>query len=153
MHARNRDHSGRARVIGVIVYSLLLTAVALWPEPIDAGLHDEIARWIWRINALGIEGITYSDIESISNVLLFVPFGALVAMLVRRGSEWTAMIFGLVTSATVETLQWLLLPARVATLDDVVANGVGAAIGAIAVATARVMHRRRHRGVPTIDAG
>lgn len=135
----------RTRIALAIAYSIVLAAVVLWPEPVDAGLHDEIARWIWRINRLGVDRIDYADIESISNVLLFVPLGIVVATLVRRGSEWIAVLAGVLASAAAEAAQWLLLPERFATLGDVLANGTGAAVGALAVAAMRALARRQAR--------
>ncbi|WP_164874424.1 VanZ family protein [Rathayibacter festucae] len=137
--------SRRVRVALILLYSILLVGVVLWPEPVDAGLHDEIARWIWRLNAAGVDQITYADIESISNVLLFVPFGVLVALLIAPRKEWIAIVIGVAASTGAETLQWLLLPDRFATVSDVIANGIGAALGAFSVAVLRVAAGRRAR--------
>lgn len=148
MSAVTRIATRRARIAAAIAYSILLIGIMLWPEPVDAGLHDEIARWIWRLNSVGIDSVGYANIESISNLLLFIPFGLVVAMLVRRGNEWTAVVAGLSASSLAETAQWLILPERFATIEDVLANGAGAALGAFAVAAARSVSTARPRAVP-----
>lgn len=137
-----------ARIAAAVAYSILLIGIMLWPEPVDAGVHDETARWIWRLNSMGIDSVGYADIESISNVLLFIPFGLVVAMLVRRRMEWTAVVAGISASFLAESAQWLLLPERFATIEDVLANGTGAALGAFVVAAARSLSTGTPRAEP-----
>lgn len=65
--------------------------------------------------------------DALLNILLFVPFGWLVA---RRWGVAAAMVAGLSASATVEVLQ-ALIPGRYPTLGDLVFNSVGAGLGAV----------------------
>nr|WP_245166983.1 VanZ family protein [Curtobacterium flaccumfaciens] len=77
------------------------------------------------------ERIDYATVESLANVVYFVPLGLLVVLLAGARWWWAAIAAGLVVSTCIETGQALFLPARTATIDDVVANGVGALLGAV----------------------
>ena len=65
------------------------------------------------------------------NVLLFVPLGALL-VLVTRLPWWAAMAAAALASGLIETAQWLWL-ARDGGGSDVVANTLGAGLGAVVV--------------------
>jgi len=69
------------------------------------------------------------------NVLLFVPFGAALAL--ERRSIWRCALFGALLSAVVEFAQ-LYIPGRDSSIGDVLSNGSGATLGAILARTAPV---------------
>ncbi|WP_369798022.1 VanZ family protein [Cellulomonas sp. B6] len=84
--------------------------------------------------------VTYLGVEAVANVVMFVPFGVLVGLLVRRW--WAVVLLAAATSTLVETVQ-LALPTRVSTIQDVVMNTLGAGVGVAAlVAVARARARR-----------
>ncbi|MFW7415553.1 VanZ family protein [Demequina sp. SO4-18] len=71
-------------------------------------------------------------INLVGNVALFVPFGLLVAALVKArfvGRVATALLLGVLLSASIEVAQYVL--GRVADIDDVILNGAGALAGGI----------------------
>lgn len=70
-------------------------------------------------------------IDTVGNVLLFVPFGAatFVALYERPRPLLKATLLGLALSALFETLQ-IWIPGRVVAVDDLVLNTLGAALGA-----------------------
>lgn len=80
------------------------------------------------------------------NVLLFVPVGALAVLLLRRPWWWATAVAAL-GSAAIEVVQALFL-AREGDLGDVVANTLGAAIGALVVSALGRLRSRR-AGRPT----
>jgi glycopeptide antibiotics resistance protein len=84
-------------------------------------------------------GITYMHVEGAANVLLFVPLGLMVALLLPVRRWWLAGVAGALISAAIETVQYLALSQRQASLGDVVNNTLGAVLGAVAV---RVVRRR-----------
>lgn len=109
----------------------LLAAVALWlltypfnfaPEGINPWLGDP---WVGKLNTL-------------SNVIMFFPFGLLAGWAMRtRGIGTVAGVVGvtfaaLSTSVVGETLQ-VWLPDRHSAVIDLIANSVGAALGAGAI--------------------
>lgn len=65
------------------------------------------------------------------NILLFVPLGATLALLTRR-TWWWVTLLAAVGSAAIEVVQGLWL-AREASWSDVVANTIGAFVGAVVV--------------------
>lgn len=74
------------------------------------------------------------------NVLLFVPLGAALVVVTRRPWWWATGI-ATVASAAIEVVQWLWLD-REGSWRDVVANGLGALLGA---ALARLVSPRAPR--------
>jgi VanZ family protein len=71
--------------------------------------------------------------DALLNVLLFVPFGAALAL--RGYSTRRVVVAGLLFSAAIELLQFAI-PGRDSTIGDVVFNALGAGIGSNAIAWA-----------------
>lgn len=90
---------------------------------------------------LGVAGFRQGWIEAPANVLLFVPLGLLLTLFFRR--PWVGVIVAILLSIGAELVQ-ITLPDRLPSLRDVVANALGAAIGA-GVAWMLIMVRRRSR--------
>jgi glycopeptide antibiotics resistance protein len=72
-------------------------------------------------------------IESGANVLLFIPFGILVAAFLPLRRAWLALLAGVVASLCIELGQEQFRPERFATPHDVLANALGTAIGTVVV--------------------
>lgn len=113
---------GSARGL-LVVYFVALAFIAFWPTPVDRAAGSFLL-WLGRVVPL----LTYARVEFGANMLLFVPFGMLVAWLlpVRR---YLAIGLGLVVSAGIEFVQWAALPARTPSIYDVLANTIGATAG------------------------
>jgi len=132
-----------------IVFAVYLVAVGfiVWSPAPDAGQFTGIvaiaARWL---EALGLPfEPSYIVLEILANVALFVPFGILAMTAFRWMRVWSATAAGLSTSLLIEGVQ-LFLPTRYSTVSDLIANTLGALIGALIVAA----WRRRDR--PTVSA-
>ncbi len=68
-------------------------------------------------------------INIVGNIVALVPLGILVPIWAARLRSFRSMLaIGLVTSASIELLQWLFT-ARVADIDDVLLNVTGALLG------------------------
>ena len=122
---------------------ITLGIVALSPvSPIDGlDLSQEL-------DATGLGWVTYTQLESFANVLLFVPFGLLIALL-SPTRWWWAVIVGLILVAIcIELGQAVFLPGRVASMGDVLANSTGGVVGVILAAIIRGLAgaTRRARG-------
>jgi VanZ family protein len=116
-----------------IAYGVALALVGFWGSPVDAAGGPWLIRALAAAHRHGLpERIDYAAVESLANVVYFVPLGLLVVLLAGARWWWAAIAAGLVVSTCIETGQALFLPARTATIDDVVANGVGAVLGAVA---------------------
>lgn len=82
------------------------------------------------------------SVDFVANVLLFVPFGV-VAYSLKSRLLW-AVAAGAVFSGIIEALQWLLITGRHAGIPDLLANTVGAAMGAsLALASGRILRPSR----------
>ncbi|UOE44343.1 VanZ family protein [Agromyces larvae] len=132
---------GRSRPLPpvVVAYAVALGLVGFWPRPVDrafAGVADLV---IAALHAMG--GPPWLDpafAERAANVALFVPLGWLVASAARRRmpahlAVMLAGAVGAVASSLIEFGQAVLLPARVPSEGDVVANLLGALAGAAIV--------------------
>lgn len=107
-------------------YAVAVAAVLLGPVSPGA-LVEGLTGWLRR--DLGWTTVRQGWIEFGANVLLFVPLGFLITMLLRR--LWVGFVAALVLSVCAELVQ-VVLPARTASVRDVVANVAGAVLGAVA---------------------
>lgn len=96
----------------------------------------------WLRDDAGLSSVRQGWVEFAANIALFAPLGALVTLAFRR--RWAGVVVALVLSAGVELAQ-TLLPGRVASPRDVVANVLGAALGAAVVLLLRAARRTRRR--------
>lgn len=132
----------RARhlMLAAAFYGLLLALVGLWPHRMDENLDvGGSAPVRWMVDHLGMTPAQgYTLVEFSANVALFVPLGAL-AITLLPGMRWRwCVLLGLIVSAAVEIAQDLALPNRTASPRDVLANGIGVALGSgIAVVASR----------------
>ncbi len=108
--------------------------VTLTPQPLDGGT-DTIAWALLRVadRFAALDWVTYAGIEFTANMLMFVPIGMFFLLLLGRRRWFVAILLGVALSIGIETAQALFFPTRVADVRDVVSNGAGAALGAIAV--------------------
>ncbi|ALS57659.1 VanZ family protein [Rathayibacter toxicus] len=137
----------RLTLILGVPYLVILALIVFWPTPVDAGMKDDLDRIIARLARHRLGFIDYAFIEASANVVLFIPFGLLLALHVRAPWAWLAVFLGAITSTAIETIQLLLLSARYASGQDIVMNTTGAAIGAVMGALLRqlVVSQQRRR--------
>jgi glycopeptide antibiotics resistance protein len=131
----------RLRLIAVVTYVVVLLLLVMTPiswvlnrltvRLYVVGAYDLHQRWLLP-----------EDVGYLLNVLLFVPFGALV-VLIARWPWWEAALVATAASAAIEVVQYLPVLDREATLADVVCNGLGGLLGAMAAAF--VVQRRKYR--------
>ena len=89
-----------------------------------------------------VEWLTFSRVEIVMNALIIAPLSLLGSIVFPRSrwQDWTAWTF--LGACAVEFTQGVLLPARQASLSDIVANTAGAALGALLVAAGRWARNR-----------
>lgn len=155
-------HSVRLAWILAVAYLLVIVYASLqpfqsWRSPPEEILHFLFAPWP--------RYITLQDV--VVNIAAYIPLGLLASIVFgarygpARGAVAATLAAALV-SLTMEAVQ-MFLPARIASNVDLLANGVGALVGAMAaplLTPAKVLggriHAARHRlfleGMPA-DAG
>ena len=135
----------RVVVAALVVYLAVVACVTLWPAPASPSTFDLVRAVLAWLARAGVP-LTYAGLEAAANVVMFVPFGVLVGLLVRR--SWLVVVLGFALSAGIETAQLLFLPSRFPTVQDVALNTLGAGIGVLGLRLVQGMAiRRRADGV------
>lgn len=113
------------------VYLGVLSLIAFWPSPVDRPFDGQLGRILQLLHRRGIPAwIDYAFVESASNIVLFIPFGFLVALLLPVQRWWLSIVTGFVASCCIELGQLLFMSARTASMADVAVNTLGAVLGA-----------------------
>ena len=135
-------------------YGAFLAFVVFWPSPIDQPVEGLLDRAITELHERGVPAfVDYGFLESFANVLLFVPVGLLFGLMVPLRWWPIALLLGPALSAAIELAQRSLLEARYATLEDVIANSIGATVGVfLAVVLRAAVAARDERVIERHDA-
>lgn len=127
----------RVTLTGYILAVLLVTQWPTLPDPNGPGW---VRTLLAALHDVGLPAaVDLPLIEALANVAMFVPLGLLLPAATRL-RPWTAVPVGAAFSTLIELSQLAFLPHRQPTVQDVVMNTLGAAIGAVVVLTVR---RRR----------
>jgi len=126
----------------LVAYLAAVAAVTLGPAPADTETLGAVRTVVAWLSDHGVP-VTYLGVEAVANVVMFVPFGVLVGLLAPARAWWAVVLLGAATATLIETVQ-LWLPTRYPTVQDVVMNTLGAAVGVgVPAAVAHVRERRR----------
>ena len=132
MSATTLSRRARTALSAALVAWVVLLAVVLL-APSSRGPDWAILHLTDALRGLGVpEALAHPGrVESMLNVVAFVPLALLGSLLWPRPSwrDWTAV--GFVVSFLVEVVQAVALDARQATNADVVANTLGMLVGAL----------------------
>lgn len=121
--------------LGLALCLSVALAATLSPAPIDQGYESAIARVLGVLHRNGVpEWFDYRWVEFSANILMFVPLGFFVSLVMPTRFLWVSLPVVPGFSVLLETLQFLALPARFATVNDVLANTLGGWIGVAAAA-------------------
>jgi hypothetical protein len=94
---------------------------------------------------------SFGGVDSILNILLFVPLGVGLAL---RGFKGTRAVIGMCAlSVLIETAQWLVIPGRYSTIGDVLTNSLGGALGYVITRYASVFLRPSTRFAVALTIG
>ena len=114
----------------LIAYAIAVLTVTLWPTPVDQGFQPSISRFLGLLHRHGLPiWFGYNKLEFGANIAMFVPAGFLVAILLPSRRWWLALLMCPAISIGIELTQAIFLSARFATINDVIANSLGAAVG------------------------
>jgi len=132
-------------IAGLAAYSLAVGLVLLLPVSYS-GIVNRIGDALR--DGLGIAWFGSGWIEFGANILMFVPLGLLLTLLFRH--PWYGVALALALSAAAELAQ-IVIPSRQPTVRDILANTLGAALGAALawLFVLRVQHRSARRAAAT----
>lgn len=116
--------------------------VGLLPTRVDGGVEHQVRAFVDELRAAGLTWVDYDLIDFVANIGFFVPLGVIAALLLKR-RWWLAIPLGAVLSGAIEFGQYLFLPDRYASITDVLANTIGAVLGALIGAAVLRMRRAR----------
>jgi glycopeptide antibiotics resistance protein len=143
----------RHPILGVVTlaYLGLVAWITLGPQPLDEQSSAYLMRIINELSQHRITSwLTYSRVEFLANVAMFVPIGVFFLLLFGRRLWILAVLVGVVLTFGIEFAQ-LFLPARVPDVRDLVANSAGAVIGVIAALIVTTPAALRDRKVQRLE--
>jgi glycopeptide antibiotics resistance protein len=122
----------RALWVALGVTSATIAIITFWPTPVDAPAKGTIRDILTTLHDAGVPPqVNYSFVEIASNVVMFIPLGALIAALLPVNRWWAAVLLGSLGSCLIELTQLAFLPHRFASMVDIAANTAGALLGAL----------------------
>ena len=111
-------------------------------------MHAPLMHAIHVTQQHGLHFVTYPSVEFGANIALFVPLGLLLALLFGPNRWWRAPVICVLATVIIELGQGALLPHRVASVGDVIANTTGGVLGALAAVAIMAAIARRRRFEP-----
>lgn len=140
------DRTARRTAGALLVLLLLVVAlIVFWPGPPDPGGQSALASYLRHPERHGLpRWVTFDLVQNLANVAMFVPLGLLGSLALRR-HNYLVVVYAAAASGLIEFVQLVLLPHRVSSLQDVLANTVGASLGLLLAVPALLRRRRRRR--------
>ncbi len=112
-------------------YAVFVLWVTLMPRLEDVGAASLAWRLLAVVHGWGVPAwFDYAMLEFMANVAMFVPIGMFGVAILPRHRWWLAIVTAFFFSCAIELAQLWWLPDRVADGRDVLANSLGAALGA-----------------------
>ena len=136
----------RLGIAGLALVTPVVLVVTLWPTHFLLRAKPRVTRGIEWLHARDLfDWLTWTRLEVLANVAMFVPVALLVTFVLGARRWWVTVIACAALSVAVELVQ-ALMPGRVAAALDIVANSLGALLGALlAVAIEALVRRSRRR--------
>ena len=105
---------------------------------------------LWRILELlepvpGTQWLTFSRLEFVANIAMFVPIGLFLVLLLGRSRWWLAILLAVALTFAIEAAQ-RFIAGRVSDPRDLLANSLGAIIGTVIAVAVTTRRARRVRG-------
>lgn len=133
--------------LATFAYLALLAWATLTPQsaPATTSLLWRLARFFGRFEVT--QWLTFSTIEFLANIALFVPLGLFFVLLLGRSRWWLAILIGVAMTFTIEYAQQFI-GGRISDPRDLVSNSIGTVIGTVLalVLTASKARRLRSAG-------
>lgn len=135
--------------MGLAVTAPLALIVTLWPTHLLMPAKPRVVRGLEWLHERGLfEWLYWTRLEVLANVAMLVPIALLLTFILGARRWWATVAACVVASASIEIAQHFM-PGRVASMRDIVANGLGALIGAVlAVGVEAAIARARRISTP-----
>lgn len=140
--------AARVMIAGYLVVPAVLTLAPVRPETGERGFTRALT-WVVDLLTFGRAEISGEEVEVFANVLLLMPLGFLLVFALPRLPLSLLLAGAALLSLGIETVQFLVLTEREASLVDVLANSGGAAIGIVLAADLRRLLERPPRATRT----
>ena len=130
-----------------IVYILVLFLVLVMKFPQMDMFHGIVRKWENGIPSRFVTETNFTPFKVIvyyvknahsyndwftknlaANIIMFMPFGFLAPLFMKRNKVWQILIYGIITSFLIEVLQ-VGLAVGTGDIDDVILNAFGTLIG------------------------
>ncbi|AZL11419.1 VanZ family protein [Brevibacterium aurantiacum] len=124
---------GDMPLVLLILYTVFIGFMTLTPYQLDVSPEGPIGRLLQFFADHQVTSwLTYTLVEKLANVAMFVPFGFLLALHMGRRRWWVGWAAGAAFTCLIEGAQVTLLsPTRFGTISDLITNTLGAGIGAV----------------------
>jgi glycopeptide antibiotics resistance protein len=122
--------AARIALAGYLVLPALLTLAPVRPETGER-FFTRALGWVVGLLTFGRAEISSEEVEVFANVLLLMPLGFLLVLALPRLPLSLLLVGAALLSLCIEIVQFVVLPERMASLVDVLANSGGAAIGIV----------------------
>lgn len=129
------------------VYTAFILVVTLSPTQLDISVQRLVFRFVEVLHRFGVPTwFDYGEVEFLANIVMFLPFGFMVALLFPVRAAWLSVFVSFLFSTGIELFQREFLDERVFDLRDIVANTIGGLAGFIVAAFLRsLVHARDKR--------
>jgi glycopeptide antibiotics resistance protein len=122
--------------------------------PIYLGKPASTTSWTtsWTTKVDLVPLVDYEPVDAVTNVVVFLPLGVVLAVLVGRSAPWRVVVVATAVSLGIELTQLLtavtLGGGHVADVDDLLCNVLGACLGLGLVLALQDLRRRRVTAAP-----
>ena len=133
--------------LATFAYLALVAWATLTPQsaPATTNVLWKLAQFFGRFDVT--QWLTFSTIEFLANIALFVPLGLFFVLLFGRARWWLAILIGIALTVVIEYAQQFI-GGRISDPRDLVSNSIGAVVGTILglILTASKARRLRTAG-------
>ena len=130
-HARRSAPLRRVGSVGLLLGVPIVLVITLWPSHLFMRAKPRVVQGIeWLHSQQLFEWLYWTRLEVLANVAMLVPVALLLTFALGARRWWMAVAMCVAASVGVELVQ-SFMPGRVSSNLDVIANGLGAVIGAL----------------------
>ena len=121
----------RVGTVGLLLAVPIVLVITLWPNHLFMRAKPRVVQGLEWLHAQQLfEWLYWTRLEVLANIAMLVPVALLLTFALGARRWWVAVAMCVAASVGVELVQ-SVMPGRVSSVLDIVANGLGAVIGAL----------------------